>query len=1085
MALWHWYPKDDRLSFSPHAAELFGIEGTHVPTTTHALLSRLSPPDRARLESALEEARRGTPIETLIHWPAPQDRSVVLSIRGARAGDGDDALVYGTLSAGYDNDGLTDAELAKIVQDRADIGVMVVNERGVCMQANAAALRLLDADEGQLVGKPLAEWFAVDSNAHATTWQRSQPDGTALELTRLGAALRGLQVFTLQDISERRHTEKLHALLAAIVDSSDDAIVGKNLDGIIQFWNSAAERMFGYRPEEAISKHITLLIPPDRHQEEDLIIGRIRRGERVEHYETVRRAKDGRLLNISLSVSPIIDRHGTVIGASKIARDISKQKQIEAVSRSNRELLTKVVEAAPIAVLLTDENGLVQLWNSAATRIFGWSAEEMSAPDTEAQARRQERLVAELRRAAVGDATLGVETEVLRKDGTTAEVSLWSTKLESPSDAHRTIILAADISDRRRAHRALREQEQRLHTALRASRTGTFRWSARTNELQWDESLDRLFGLPPGRSVHGLDEFLDWLHPEDRDPVQQHLHRCAQDGSDFEMDLRVMHSKDGVRWIYIIGQTFLGSDGRPDYMTGACVDITHRKHAEQALRESETRFRTLADNIAQFAWMADGEGWIFWYNKRWFEYTGTTLEQMQGWGWRDVHHPDHVDRVVEKIRHCFANGTVWEDTFPLRGADGSYRWFLSRAVPIRDAQDRVTRWFGTNTDITERREMEETLKEADRRKDAFLATLAHELRNPLAPIMNGLELLQLYAHDSARTEQIRDTMRRQTTQLVRLVDDLLEVSRVSRNKVQLRLQPVSLQEVVRNAMETVDPLMQSMAHRLTVALPQAPIWLRADPTRLAQVIANLLNNAAKYTDPGGQIEISAEKLERSVTFRVSDNGVGIPGHMLDRIFDMFTQTSALESGRSGLGIGLTLVKALVELHDGTIHAYSAGLGQGSEFVVTLPLAQLPDQLISTTSTGERIMAATSQQRILVVDDNEDAAVSTAMLLEAMGNEVLTAYDGEEALGVASDFRPQVILLDLGMPKLNGYEAARRLRQESWGKEMILIALTGWGQDQDRQRTRDAGFDHHLVKPVDPTALRNLLAELDAQSTQRD
>jgi PAS domain S-box-containing protein len=504
-----------------------------------------------------------------------------------------------------------------------------------------------------------------------------------------------------------------------------------------------------------------------------------------------------------------------------------------------------------------------------------------------------------------------------------------------------------------------------------------------------------------------------------------------------------------------------------------------RARAEAALRASEERFHTMADNMSQFAWMADPKGWIFWYNQRWFEYTGTTLEEMRGWGWKKVHHPDHVDRVVERIQRSWDTGELWEDTFPLRGKDGGYRWFLSRAVPIRDAAGNIVRWFGTHTEITAQRAAEEALKEADRRKNEFLATLAHELRNPLAPLRNGLQVMKLARNDGPPIEQARAMMERQLAQMVRLIDDLLDVSRISQGKIELKKERIDLAKVVQHALETSRPLIESSGHDLTIHVPPEPIYVDADPTRLAQVFANLLNNAAKFTEKGGRIWLTVKRDAGDAVVSVRDNGIGIPGYMLPRIFDLFTQVDrSMEQSQGGLGIGLSLVKGLVEMHGGSVEVRSDGHGLGSEFAVRLPVVLSLAERERDVDDAERGKTAAGR-RVLVVDDNRDAAISLAMLLRLMGNEAQTAHDGQEALVAAAAFRPDVILLDIGMPKLNGYDAARTIRREPWGKNVVLVAVSGWGQEDDRRRSREAGFNFHMVKPVDPAALEKLLAELQA------
>ena len=373
----------------------------------------------------------------------------------------------------------------------------------------------------------------------------------------------------------------------------------------------------------------------------------------------------------------------------------------------------------------------------------------------------------------------------------------------------------------------------------------------------------------------------------------------------------------------------------------------------------------------------------------------------------------------------------------------------------------------------------EELRENDRRKDEFLATLAHELRNPLAPIRNSLQVMRLAGADRAAMDGSRAMIERQVQQMVRLVDDLLDISRISRGKMELRRQRVDLATVIAGAVETSRPLIERMGHTLSVTLPPEPVHLHGDLTRLAQVFLNLLNNAAKYSEPGGQITLAAETRGVEVIVSVRDTGIGIPADMLPRIFDIFTQVDrSLERSQGGLGIGLTLVKRLTEMHGGDIVALSDGPGRGSEFVVRLPI--LPESAGQEAVPLATMSPALPGRRILVVDDNRDSADSLTLILGMLGNEVRTAYDGVEAVESAAAFRPELVFLDIGLPRLNGYDAARRIRQQPGGATMTLVALTGWGQEDDRRRSREAGFDHHLVKPVDPLELERLLGEAGAK-----
>jgi signal transduction histidine kinase len=380
-----------------------------------------------------------------------------------------------------------------------------------------------------------------------------------------------------------------------------------------------------------------------------------------------------------------------------------------------------------------------------------------------------------------------------------------------------------------------------------------------------------------------------------------------------------------------------------------------------------------------------------------------------------------------------------------------------------------------------RREASEALRDADRRKDEFLAMLSHELRGPLAPLGNMLEVVKRAEGNAELVQQAYGTMERQLAQLVRLVDDLLDVSRITRNKMELRKQRVELASIVHHAAEACRPLGDTLQHEVTVTLPPEPVYLNADPARLAQVFQNLLNNACKYTEPRGSVWLTAERQAGDVLVTVKDTGLGIPPDKLASIFDMFTQVDASrERARGGLGIGLALVKRLVEMHDGTVEARSEGPGRGSEFVVRLPILTETLQAVQQATEAGKDRAAVAR-RILVVDDNADSAESLTMLLQVSGHETHTAHDGLEAVAAAERFRPEVALLDIGLPRLNGYDAARRIREQPWGKDMVLVALTGWGQDEDRRKSKEAGFDLHMVKPVDLEILMQRLASLPSGS----
>jgi PAS domain S-box-containing protein len=519
-----------------------------------------------------------------------------------------------------------------------------------------------------------------------------------------------------------------------------------------------------------------------------------------------------------------------------------------------------------------------------------------------------------------------------------------------------------------------------------------------------------------------------------------------------------------------------------DILMRQAADLIDHRCNEAALRENEERLRMIADNMAQLAWTCDRPGDVTWYNKRWYEYTGLTFEQSRGWGWMQVVHPDHLDRVTAHIQRSGASGEAWEDTFPLRRHDGEYRWFLAQVVPIRDASGAIVRWFGTNTDISAQRAAEQALQDADRRKDEFLAMLAHELRNPLAPVRNALEILKLNGTSQHAVESAAAVLDRQVRQMSRLIDDLLDVSRITRGKISLRVKRIELNPIIADASEAARPLCDNRDLHLTLTVPAKPVYVDADPARLTQVVGNLLNNACKFTERGGSIRLLVEEAAGEVTIRVQDTGIGIAPDQLSRVFDLFTQIdTSLERSQTGLGIGLTLVRNLVELHGGSVEARSEGLSRGSEFVVRLPVASAPLKPLPAKPPAPA--QATLRRRFLVVDDNADAATSLEQYLHLFGHDVTVAFDGMEAVAAARESMPDIILLDVGLPRLNGYEAARRIRALPGGAGPAIVAVTGWGQEEDRRESASAGFDAHLVKPVDPAALLDMLDDLEKRRNE--
>jgi PAS domain S-box-containing protein len=502
--------------------------------------------------------------------------------------------------------------------------------------------------------------------------------------------------------------------------------------------------------------------------------------------------------------------------------------------------------------------------------------------------------------------------------------------------------------------------------------------------------------------------------------------------------------------------------------------------------------RGLLDSLPAAAYVCDTQGLITYFNR----------QASHLWG-REPRLEDPNDRFCGSFRlfeadgspldreHCWMALALKEqksyagEEVIIERPDGERLFALAYASPLHDDEGRLTGAVNVLVDVSAHKRCEESLREADRSKNTFLATLAHELRNPLAPLRNAAEILHLKAPPTPELQWAIEVIDRQMHQMTRLVDDLLDLGRITSNKFTLRRERVELNDVLRAAVEISQPFMNAKDLQLSFAEPDELLYTQGDATRLIQVVVNLLHNAAKYTEPGGQVWLRLEASGADAAIVVRDTGIGISPQLLPKIFDLFAQAEqSPDWSPGGLGIGLTLAKQVVNEHDGNLAAYSDGHGQGSEFVVTLPLLNELPGLTPETDDQAAAEAPGCILRILVVDDDKDIADSFMMLLQMIGHEAHIAHDGHEAMHIAEALQPDVMVLDIGMPKLNGYDAARMIRQQAWGEDMILIAFTGWCQDEDRQRAREAGFNHHLTKPVDPQALMKLLFTLSKEKAEQ-
>jgi PAS domain S-box-containing protein len=640
----------------------------------------------------------------------------------------------------------------------------------------------------------------------------------------------------------------------------------------------------------------------------------------------------------------------------------------------------------------------------------------------------------------------------------------------------------------------LRESEARLRLATEAAGLGVWMWDPLEDRAIWeDERLYEIFGVERASGPIGFGRFLsEFVEPEDAGALRAQAERALAAAGRIKTVCRIRRRSDrALRWVEVTARPHAMGDGRRWFL-GTLADVTEFKAAEAALRRSDELYRTVIESMDEGFCLVDvlfdaaGEP----FDYRFLETNAAFVEQT---GLRDAVGRTVRELVPEHEAHwCQAYGRVARSGEPMRfvnEAQGLGRWYDVYATRLGGPGSRkVAILF---SDITARRRTEEELRRlaeelalADRRKNEFLATLAHELRNPLAPLRNGLRVMRVAADNPRAVASARDMMERQLAHMVHLVDDLLDVARIRSGKLELRPLRIELKTVVASAVETSLPQVEAGRHELAVELPPHPVWLHADPVRLSQVLGNLLNNAARYTPEGGRIVVAA-RLDgpAAVEIAVRDNGIGIVPELLPDVFDMFAQGGRSPyGGPGGLGIGLALVRRLVEQHGGSVGAESAGPGQGSVFRVRLPVAEVAPQPAGRSAAEGAAPTGPAAQpdgtlRVLVADDNADSADSLALLLQAEGHALQVAHDGTQALRIAQAWRPDVAILDIGMPGMSGHEVARALRRTPGLERTLLLALTGWGTEADHARSADSGFDLHLTKPVDPLQVVRLLAGL--------
>jgi PAS domain S-box-containing protein len=800
----------------------------------------------------------------------------------------------------------------------------------------------------------------------------------------------------------------------------------------------------------------------------------------------------------TFSYSPVRDDQGTVRGVLCTVIEVSDKLRALARHKEAEERLALSLEASGnIGTWSYDLDTAATYVDERFARLFQVEAAlaregtelvrftDMIHPDD------RPAVLEAIDHAILSETRYDIEYRIPQRSGLDVWVNARGKLFVNPETGGRRFAgIAVDITDRKHAEQARIESERqallasqraddsarRLDVLLDAAPVGIV-YADSAGQLQLaNASNRRIWGAHPMPGA--VDEYAEWKGwwpaGAEREgqrvlahewPIARVLH--GQDGAEGVFEIEPFDAPATRRTIMVRAAAIRDRDGLMVGAVAANMDITAQVEAERAMMESEARFRLIADVIPQLVWSADALGASDYLNARWTEFTGVPAEHIAHGGWHDVIHPDDLQGLIAAWERSFTTGAPYEIEHRLIHHSGEYRWMLNRALASRDASGKPTHWMGTLTDIHDKKTGEEELRAQARRKDEFLAMLAHELRNPLAPISNAAQLLAMTSLDPQRVRQSSEVIIRQVRHMTSLVDDLLDVSRVTRGLVELERERVDIKAIVASAVEQARPLIEARKHALDLHMASRRCWVHGDRIRLVQVIVNLLNNAAKYTAQGGAIALSVDTDASSVTIAVRDNGIGIDRAILPHVFELFTQAERTpDRSQGGLGLGLALVHSLVQLHGGRVAAHSEGLGEGSTFTIALPVvedgaARGPGE--QTAATPARAGAA---RRILVVDDNVDAALSLAEVLRSLGHLVASAHDSREALDRAQADWPEVFILDIGLPDIDGYALARRLREDQDARGAILIALTGYGQAHDRVLAKTAGFDHHFVKPVD-------------------
>jgi len=997
----------------------------------------------------------------------------------------------------------SEARLRSVVQSNM-IGIGFWDSEGFLTDANDLLLRMIGYRRDEILGRhvhwsdltppelregngavpPWAGSTALDSAGAAAPAEREwiRRDGTRFPILIGGAPLEGDPTrgsFWAIDISEQKKAEKTLHIHSRVLESMAEGVLLTDEKGTILYTNPAQDAIFGYERGELVGQHVTVqnAYPAEENAR---IVGEVLaqlRKSGMWRGQFHNRKKDGTLFLTQARITAVeLDGRPHWVC---VQEDITERARTLQQLATSEERLRLAMEAVRMGTWDWNIQTNELIWSENLISLHGLTPEQFDrTADTFLRVIHPDDLemVRQTVQTAIEQHTpYDAEFRIVWPDG---RVRWMAGKGKVFYDEHgqptNMVGIGIDITEHREAADRLRASEQRFRALMEQAPFSIQIFSPDGRTLRVNRTWEALWGITFDR----LADYNLFTDPQlEAKGIIPYLQRAAAGESivipAIDYDPHQIFSGETLpemrrRWVAAVAYPLKNAAGEVQEVVLFHEDITARKQAEDALRESEERYRgIISQSIAGFAEM-DVSGRFLMANDRYCEILGRTREELLQLRLSDVSHPDDLAWNVPLFEKIVRDGEPYIIEKRYLRPDGTVVWVNNSVSGMRGPDGQVKSVVAVCVDVTARQEAEEALRHADRRKDEFLAMLGHELRNPLAPIRSGLELLDL----EQPGKELIGLMREQVDHLVRLVDDLLDVSRIMRGKIELRKQPVELAKVLSQAIETARPLIDGQHHELTRSLPAEPIWLEADPVRLTQVFANLLNNSAKYTLPSGHLWMTAEVEGEQVTVHIRDNGIGIEPELLPHVFDLFTQGDrAIDRSQGGLGIGLTVVKSLVEMHDGTVSVRSEGTAQGSEFIVRLPI-------LSRDGIEHAVQERSALQqgyRILAVDDNRAATTVLRMLLMKLGpHDVTVASDGPGALAAIELTRPQLVLLDIGLPGMSGIEVARQIRANPENAGILLVALTGYGTMEDRHESRAAGFDEHLVKPADIEVLRRLL-----------